>query len=168
MLTNGILIRVHTIGELHDQLEDLDAGDVEILAGAAQQELVRRKAGASLASAAADEVVADRAHKDFGARVKAKREFLGLSQEELAQRSRLAADTIRRAEHGAFSPSLRTLIKMAAGFGVPVHTLLYDDVDQADELAECIRSLPQHEFRIACSMVRVLVRLATGHPAGEG
>jgi transcriptional regulator with XRE-family HTH domain len=111
----------------------------------------------------------DRTHEiEFGARIKSMRELRGLTQERLAELSKLAADTIRRAEHGEFSPSLRTLIKMAAGFAVPVHTLLRDDDDQADELAECIRALPEHEFRIACAMVRVLGRLAAGHPAGEG
>jgi transcriptional regulator with XRE-family HTH domain len=85
----------------------------------------------------------------------------------LAELANLAADTIRRAEHGEFSPSLRTLIKMAVGFAVPVDALLREDYDRADDLAECIRALPEHEFRIACAMVRVLGRLAVGHPSGE-
>jgi hypothetical protein len=46
--------------------------------------------------------------------------------------------------------------------------LVRGDYNQADDLAECIRALPEHEFRIACAMVRVLGRLAMGHPAGEG
>lgn len=96
------------------------------------------------------------------------RERRGLTQEQLADLSNLAADTIRRAEPGSFAPSLRTLIKMAAGLCVPVELLLRDDFDQADDLAECIRALPEHEFRIACAMVRVLARLAAGRPSGEG
>ncbi len=103
--------------------------------------------------------------KKLGARIKAMRERRGLTQEQLADLSGLAADTIRRAEHGEFSPSLRTLTKTAAGFAVPVDVLLRDAYDRADDLAEVIRSLPEHEFRIAIAVVRVLARLALGHPS---
>jgi transcriptional regulator with XRE-family HTH domain len=105
--------------------------------------------------------------KEFGARLKSMRERRGLTQEQLAEMSGLASDTIRRAEHGAFAPSLRTMNKMAAGLAVPVHALLRDDFDEADDLAECIRALPEREFRIAIAMVRVLGRLAVGQPTGE-
>jgi transcriptional regulator with XRE-family HTH domain len=105
--------------------------------------------------------------KELGARVKAMRLRRGLTQEELAERSGLAADTVRRLEQAVFSPSHRTLSKIATGLAVPVHALLSDDCDAADDLAECIRALPEREFRIACAMVRVLARLAVGHPSGE-
>ncbi len=51
----------------------------------------------------------------FGAHVKRLREVRRLTQEELAVRSGLAADTIRRLEHQEFSPSLRTLRKVCKG-----------------------------------------------------
>jgi transcriptional regulator with XRE-family HTH domain len=105
--------------------------------------------------------------QEFGVRIKAMRERRGLTQEQLAELSGLASDTIRRAEHGEFSPSLRTLIKMATGFAVPVHALLREDFDQADDLAECIRALPEREFRIACAMVKVMSRLAAGLPSED-
>jgi transcriptional regulator with XRE-family HTH domain len=105
--------------------------------------------------------------KEFGVRLKAMRERRGLTQEQLAEKSGLAADTERRAEHGTFSPSLRTLIKLAAGLGVHVSVLLRADTDEADDLAECIRALPEREFRIAIAMVRVLGRLAVGHPSED-
>jgi transcriptional regulator with XRE-family HTH domain len=106
--------------------------------------------------------------KEFGARLKAMRERRGLTQEQLAEMSGLASDTIRRAEHGSFAPSLRTMNKMAAGLAVPVHTLLRADFDEVDDLAECIRALPEHEFRIAIALVKVLARLAVGQPADGG
>jgi transcriptional regulator with XRE-family HTH domain len=56
----------------------------------------------------------------FGAHVKRLREVRRLSQEELATRSGLASDTIRRLEHQEFSPSLRTLRKVCNGLGVSV------------------------------------------------
>jgi transcriptional regulator with XRE-family HTH domain len=68
--------------------------------------------------------------------------------------SGLASDTIRRLERGSFSPSHRTLSKLAAGLAIPVRTLLDDDLAQADDFAECIRALPERESRIAIAMVR--------------
>jgi transcriptional regulator with XRE-family HTH domain len=105
--------------------------------------------------------------KEFGKRLRAWRERVGLTQELLVAKSGLSADTCRRAEKGSFSPSLRTLIKIAAGLGIPVHVLLRDGGDEADDLADCIRALPEREFRIACAMVRVLSRLGSGQPSGE-
>jgi transcriptional regulator with XRE-family HTH domain len=59
----------------------------------------------------------------FGAHVKRLREVRGLTQEELAERSGLAPDTIRRLEHQDFSPSLRTLRKVCGGLGLSVATM---------------------------------------------
>lgn len=56
----------------------------------------------------------------FGAHVKRLREVRRLTQEQLAERSGLAADTIRRLEHQDFSPSLRTLRKICKGLGLSV------------------------------------------------
>jgi transcriptional regulator with XRE-family HTH domain len=56
----------------------------------------------------------------FGAHVTRLREVRGMTKEDLAARSGLAADTIRRLEHEEFSPSLRTLRKAAAGLGLSV------------------------------------------------
>ncbi|KIG11831.1 hypothetical protein DB30_02412 [Enhygromyxa salina] len=59
----------------------------------------------------------------FGAHVKRLREVRRLTQEELADRSGLAADTIRRLEHQDFSPSLRTLRKVCKGLGLSIAAL---------------------------------------------
>jgi transcriptional regulator with XRE-family HTH domain len=56
----------------------------------------------------------------FGVHVKRLREVRRLSQEELAARSGLATDTVRRLEHQEFSPSLRTLRKVCEGLGISV------------------------------------------------
>jgi transcriptional regulator with XRE-family HTH domain len=48
------------------------------------------------------------------------REVRRLTQEELAERSGLAPDTIRRLEHQEFSPSLRTLRKVCLGLDLSV------------------------------------------------
>jgi transcriptional regulator with XRE-family HTH domain len=56
----------------------------------------------------------------FGIHVRRLREVRRLTQEQLAARSKLASDTIRRLEHQEFSPSLRTLRKVCEGLGLSV------------------------------------------------
>jgi transcriptional regulator with XRE-family HTH domain len=56
----------------------------------------------------------------FGTHVKRLREVRRLTQEELAARSGLAPDTIRRLEHQEFSPSLRTLRKVCVGLQISI------------------------------------------------
>jgi DNA-binding XRE family transcriptional regulator len=69
------------------------------------------------------------ANKALGSRIHWMRKARGLTQEELAQKARLAADTVRRAEAGEFAPSYTTMRKIAAGLAVPTHALLFDGYD---------------------------------------
>jgi transcriptional regulator with XRE-family HTH domain len=73
----------------------------------------------------------------FGAHVKRLREVRRLTQEELAERSGLASDTIRRLEHQEFSPSLRTLRKVCKGLELSVAAMFNSfELDaQSEELA---------------------------------
>jgi transcriptional regulator with XRE-family HTH domain len=59
----------------------------------------------------------DPAPGSFGAHVRDLRVARGLTQEELAERSELHADTIKGLERNTFQPSLRTLRKLAKGLG---------------------------------------------------
>lgn len=59
----------------------------------------------------------------FGRHVRSLRRARGITQEVLADRSGLSADTIRRLEHGAFSPSLETLRKLCVGLDLMLSTL---------------------------------------------
>ena len=67
----------------------------------------------------------------FGQHVKRLRETRRLTQEELAERSGLASDTIRRLEHQDFSPSLRTLRKVCRGLNISL-TNLFASYELAD------------------------------------
>jgi transcriptional regulator with XRE-family HTH domain len=102
--------------------------------------------------------------KELGARIKELRMRRLMTQEVLAERAGLASDTVRRAERGEFSASYRTLRALATGLAVPVHVMMRDDLDASADLAEMVRALPEHEFRIAVEIVRVLTRLAVGQP----
>jgi transcriptional regulator with XRE-family HTH domain len=59
----------------------------------------------------------------FGRHVRSLRRARGQTQEDLATRSTLSPDTIRRLESGSFSPSLDTLRKLCRGLDLRLSTL---------------------------------------------
>lgn len=61
--------------------------------------------------------------RQFGRHVRSLRRARGLTQEQLAERSTLSPDTIRRLEYGSFSPTHDTLRKLCHGLRVRVSTL---------------------------------------------
>jgi transcriptional regulator with XRE-family HTH domain len=61
--------------------------------------------------------------RQFGQHVLSLRRSRKLTQEGLADAAGLAADTIRRLEHGTFSPSLQTLRRICRGLGLQLSTL---------------------------------------------
>lgn len=65
----------------------------------------------------------DQLNRHFGRHVRSLRRARGMTQEVLAIRSGLSADTIRRLEHGNFSPSLDTLRKLCLGLDLMLSTL---------------------------------------------
>jgi len=71
-------------------------------------------------SAAAGHRLAER----IAARVRALREERGWSQAELARRCELAPPNLHRLESAAHVPSTATLVRVAAGLGVPLEQLL--------------------------------------------
>jgi transcriptional regulator with XRE-family HTH domain len=77
--------------------------------------------------------------KTFGNHVRSLRKPRRMTQELLAERSGLSPDTIRRIEHGSFSPSLTTIRKLCRGFGLELSTFF-----EAAELGARDR---QHELR---------------------
>lgn len=94
--------------------------------------------------------------EDFGARLRELRRRRKWTQEHLAERADLAADTVRRLEMATFNPSLLTLTKLADGLGISTAALLDDDYDQVDDLAVLIRGLPEPQQRVAFAVVYTL------------
>jgi transcriptional regulator with XRE-family HTH domain len=63
----------------------------------------------------------------LGLRVRALREERNLTQQALAQSAGIATDMVSRLENGHYSsPGLRTLLRIAAGMGTQVASLLPD------------------------------------------
>lgn len=61
----------------------------------------------------------------------------GLTQEELAAASAVSVDCIRRLERGRFSPTLRTLEKIAEGLHISLSTFFCClETGRSDEIAE--------------------------------
>jgi transcriptional regulator with XRE-family HTH domain len=62
--------------------------------------------------------------RDLGKNLRAARERLGLTQEEVAARSGVQAGEISRIERGKRDPQVSTLEKIASAVGVPPGRLL--------------------------------------------
>jgi transcriptional regulator with XRE-family HTH domain len=104
--------------------------------------------------------VSDDDGKRFGRHVRSLRRARGLSQEQLAQRSGLSADTIRRLEHGSFSPSLETLRKLCFGLELRLSTLFeaYElgMPNESRELMDLLAARTPRELMLAIQVLRAL------------
>lgn len=83
-----------------------------------------------------------------------------MTQDILAERCGLSADTIRRLEHGHFSPSLETLRKLCLGLDLLLSTLFESfelgDLNQSRELADLLATRSPSELELAGRVLRAL------------
>jgi transcriptional regulator with XRE-family HTH domain len=97
---------------------------------------------------------------NFGRHVRSLRRARGMTQEVLADRSALSADTIRRLEHGSFSPSLDTLRKLCVGLDLMMSTLFESFElgarDEARELLDLLATRTPRELVLATRVLRTL------------
>lgn len=107
----------------------------------------------------------------FGRHVRSLRRARGVTQERLAELSRLSPDTVRRLEHGAFSPSLETLHKLCAGLDVTLSTLFetfeLNDNEERKLLLDLIASRPPREVAMLTRLVRALIAELEGLAARD-
>jgi transcriptional regulator with XRE-family HTH domain len=98
--------------------------------------------------------------RNFGRHVRSLRRARGMTQEVLADRSALSADTIRRLEHGSFSPSLDTLRKLCVGLNLMLSTLFESfelgAPDEARELIDLLATRTPRELALATRVLRTL------------
>jgi transcriptional regulator with XRE-family HTH domain len=99
--------------------------------------------------------------REFGKHVRSLRRARGVTQDALAQRSGLSADTIRRIEHGSFSASIDTIRKLCSGLGVAPSTLFESfelgRTDERRELFDMIASRSNDEIGLITRVVRALL-----------
>ncbi|HLT35238.1 MAG TPA: helix-turn-helix transcriptional regulator [Enhygromyxa sp.] len=98
--------------------------------------------------------------KTFGKHVRSLRKARGMTQEVLAARSGLSTDTIRRLEHGAFSPSLITIQKLCAGLGLELSTL-FEAAElgarkQHQELLDLLMTRTPRQLELGARVLRML------------
>ena len=102
----------------------------------------------------------ERAKNPFGSHVRWLRRARKVTQEFLGEASKLSADTIRRLEHGSFSPSLDTLGKLCNGLKLELSTLFLgfeeSGRDVAREVRDFLQSRTPAEHQLA---IRVLFSL---------
>ncbi|EDM79581.1 DNA-binding protein [Plesiocystis pacifica SIR-1] len=97
----------------------------------------------------------------FGRHIRALRSERGLTQELLAERSGLSADSVRSLENGKFSPSRGTLRKLCTGLDLQMSTffLLYETGGRRGEheLLDLLRTRSPAELRALTAIVRELI-----------
>ncbi|PRQ05123.1 helix-turn-helix domain-containing protein [Enhygromyxa salina] len=98
----------------------------------------------------------------FGRHIRSCRRARGLTQDALADASGLSPDTIRRLEHGSFSPSLDTLRKLCAGFDILLSTLFESfelgERDGPRELIDALAFITPEEEQALLQFIAVLRR----------
>ncbi len=83
-----------------------------------------------------------------------------MTQEVLAERSGLSADTILRLEHGSFSPSLETLRKLCLGLDMMLSTLFeafeLGTRNENRELVDLLATRSPRELVLVTKVLRAL------------
>ncbi|QVW35342.1 helix-turn-helix transcriptional regulator [Geobacter sulfurreducens] len=105
-------------------------------------------------------------YTELGARIRSKREALGLNQRELAAKLGVQPPAITMYEHGKRSPSLELFFKLAQEIGSTTDYLLgateQQDVIIDDETAEAFRqyaSLSPRDRRVVVEVIRALAHV---------
>ncbi len=117
----------------------------------------------------ADPEPADPEALEFGRHLKRLREVRELTQEELALASGLSSDSIRRLERGEFSPSLRTLRKVARGLNLSVNQLFQgldlaaEDDDATRDLAMLVRGRGPQTIARIMDLARLFLQALDEH-----
>ena len=96
----------------------------------------------------------------LGKHLRALRRARGLTQDQVARRSRLSPDTVRRLESGKLSPRVDTLRRLAGGLGISLATLFESlevgNEDPRHELVDLLRGRSELEIRAVVEVARAL------------
>lgn len=98
--------------------------------------------------------------REFGWRVRSLRRARGFTQEDLAERSGMSVDAIRRIERGAFSPSLKTMGKLCRGFGISLRTLFETfgptGPDEVEQVCDYLSTRSRREVQMVWRVIRAI------------
>ena len=103
--------------------------------------------------------------KRIGKRIKERRDQLGLTQEQLAEKLGLATNYISTVERGASFPRCEKLILLLNGLETSADAIFCDVLDhsvdyQASVLSEKISGLPTEEQKRILNMIEMMVAQA--------
>lgn len=102
-----------------------------------------------------------RYEQEFGLHIKSLRRTRNLTQQELAQRSGVSADTIHRLEAGKFSARIDTLRKLASGLELSLTTVFesfeLQESSTDHQFRDLLMGLAEHELRLAVRVLRVML-----------
>lgn len=96
----------------------------------------------------------------FGASVRRKREALGLTLEELAERAKLSPNYIGTVENGRRDPSLSTVIALAKALRLPAGDLLGGAHELGPEGVEAARLFESAPADVQDAVLRLLRAVA--------
>ena len=97
-----------------------------------------------------------------------RRRTLGLTQEQLAEKSGLSANYVARLEIADKTPSVGTVIVLSEALGVELSELLAGDqeptwLEDAQEIARIMESLDAHDSRFVLRQVQAIVDHLKSH-----
>lgn len=104
----------------------------------------------------------------FGREIRRRRGALGLTLEQLAERSGLTPNYIGTVENGRRDPSLSTVLALAKGLGCAASALMGGAGDfsaEATEAAALIDSLPSEVQTAMLELLRAMGRRRRGEPS---
>ncbi|MFO7563573.1 MAG: helix-turn-helix domain-containing protein [Enhygromyxa sp.] len=98
--------------------------------------------------------------REFGRHIRSLRRARAMTQDVLAERSTLSPDTIRRLEHGSFSPSLETLRKLCVGLDMMLSSLFESfelgERNPSRELVDLLGCRSPREVALAIRVIRAV------------
>jgi transcriptional regulator with XRE-family HTH domain len=94
----------------------------------------------------------------LGARLRARREALGLSQAELAENADISANYVGVLERGLKLPTLDKLFALAKALGVPASELLGEPRSDPwlEEVVTVAAAMPRHLRPVALAVLRAM------------
>lgn len=107
------------------------------------------------------------AHMDVGNQIRERRQALGLSQEELAQRLYVSRVTVSHWETSKTLPDVQSMLLLANLFGTTIDELVRGDVDEMREMVEKNERRTK-TFAVALAAVEVVVVTALAVTAVAG
>lgn len=99
-------------------------------------------------------------NREIGARVKAARRRLGITQGQLAERIDLSENAVAKLENGFMAASLQTIVKLANELGVTMDYFLASEGaedGESEELAlALVRGLDRREMALVIKVISAL------------